>query len=131
MSGARTLPGLLDDAVRRSPTHGVAFPAERATWPAVREAARAQAAGLHARGVRRGDRVLFVRPGGVDAVVGLVAATMLGAVPAPVTPRGTAAETAWLREDAGPVAVVASPELLGLAGPGAVTPAELAGDPAD
>ncbi|HWN28043.1 MAG TPA: class I adenylate-forming enzyme family protein [Actinomycetospora sp.] len=129
--GARTLPGLLDDAVRRSPARGVAFPTERATWPEVRAAARSQAAGLHARGVRRGDRVLFVLPGGLDAVVGLVAATMLGAVPAPVNPRGTAGETAWLREDAGPAAVVASPELLGLAGPDAVTPAELAGDPAD
>jgi fatty-acyl-CoA synthase len=127
----RTLPDLLDDAAERSPTREVVFPTERATWPAVREAARSWAAGLHARGVRRGDRVLLALPGGLDAVVGTVAAAMLGAVPTPVNHRGTPDEVAWLRDDADPAVVVASPELLGLAGGGAVTPAELAGDPAD
>ncbi len=124
----RTLPELLDDAVVRSPAREVVFPAERATWPAVRVAARVWAAGLHRAGVRRGDRVLLVLPGGLDAVLGLVAATMLGAIPTPVNPRGTAAEVAWLRGDADPAVVVATPELTGLAGPGAVTPAELVAD---
>jgi fatty-acyl-CoA synthase len=128
---ARTLPGLLDDAVVRSPTREVVFPGERASWPAVREAARSCAAGLAAVGVRRGDRVLLVLPGGLDAVVATVGATLLGAIPTPVNPRGTPAEVAWLRGDAEPAAVMASPELLDLAGPGALTPGELAGDPGD
>ncbi|GAA4790363.1 class I adenylate-forming enzyme family protein [Actinomycetospora chlora] len=125
----RTLPELLDDAVARSPARGVAFPDERGSWPDVRDAARAWAAGLAARGVRRGDRVLLVLPGGLDAVAGTVGATLLGAIPTPVNPRGTADEVAWLRGDADPRVVVASAELLALAGPGAVTPAEVA-DPA-
>ncbi|MHC1560976.1 class I adenylate-forming enzyme family protein [Actinomycetospora sp. C-140] len=127
----RTLPGLLDDAVARSPSREVAFPGERASWPAVRAAARSWAAGLHARGVRPGDRVLLVLPSGLDAVAGIVGASMLGAIPTPLNPRGTPDETAWLRGDADPAAVVASPELLSLAGPGAVTPEEVAGDPGD
>ncbi|WP_433034883.1 AMP-binding protein [Actinomycetospora sp. CA-053990] len=109
----RTLSDLLDDAAERSPTREVVFPTERATWPAVREAARSWAAGLHARGVRRGDRVLIVLPGGLDAVVGTVAAAMLGAVPTPVNHRGTADEVAWLRDDADPTVVVASPSSSG------------------
>lgn len=122
----RTLPGLLDDAATRSPTREVAFPGERASWPAVREAALAWAAGLHARGVRPGDRLLLVLPGGLDAVIGTIGAAMLGAIPTPLNPRGTPDETAWLRGDADPAAVVASPELLSLAGAGALTPEELA-----
>ncbi|MEJ2885047.1 class I adenylate-forming enzyme family protein [Actinomycetospora aeridis] len=128
----RTLPQLLADAVARSPTREVAFPSERATWPAVRDTARAWAAGLHARGVRRGDRVLLVLPSGLDAVAGILGTTLLGAIPTPVNPRGTPDETAWLRGDADPSVVVASPELLDLAGAGSVTPAEVAepgGDP--
>lgn len=121
----RTLPELLGSAVARSPCREVAFPTERASWPAIRDAARAWAAGLHARGVRRGDRVLLVLPGGLDVVVGIVGASMLGAVPTPLNPRGTPDETAWLRDDADPAVVVASPELLALAGAGAVTPAEV------
>ena len=125
------MPELLDGAVARSPDREVVFPGERASWPAVRTAARAWAAGLAAAGVRRGDRVLLVLPGGLDAVLGIVGAALLGAIPTPVNPRGTPAEVAWLRSDAEPAAVVASPELAALAGPGAVTPAELAGDPDD
>jgi fatty-acyl-CoA synthase len=127
----RTLPELLDTAVARSPGREVAFPGERATWPAVRRAARSWAAGLAALGVGRGDRVLLVLPSGLDAVHGIVGATLLGAIPTPVNPRGTAAEVAWVRSDAEPAVVVATPELVGLAGPGAVTPADLVGEPGD
>jgi fatty-acyl-CoA synthase len=127
----RTLPELLDDAVARSPGREVVFPDGRATWTAVREAARAWAAGLHRAGVRRGDRVLLVLPGGLDAVVAILAAGMLGALPTPLNPRGATVEIAWLRGNADPAVVIATPELAALAGPGAVTPAELAADPGD
>ncbi len=127
----RTLPELLDAAVATSPAAEVAFPRERATWTALRERSRRVAAGLAAAGVGHGDRVLLVLPGGLDAVVVTIAATMLGALPTPLNPRGTADEIAWLRGDADPAVVVATPELASLAGPGAVTPAELAADPGD
>ena len=127
----RTLPELLDAAVATSPEAEVAFPRERATWTALRERSRRVAAGLAAAGVGHGDRVLLVLPGGLDAVVVTVAATMLGALPTPLNPRGTAAEIAWLRGDADPAVVVATPELASLAGPGTVTSAELAAHPGD
>ena len=125
----RTLPELLDAAVDRSPSREVVLPGERASWPEVRRAARAWAAGLVAVGVLPGDRVLLVLPGGLDAVRGILGAALIGAVPTPVNPRATPAEVAWLRGDADPAAVVAAPELVGLAGPGALTPAELVAGP--
>lgn len=113
----RTLTELLDTAAERSPARGVAFPDERASWPEVRRGARAWAAGLAAAGVGRGDRVLLVLPSGLDAVLGIVGATLLGAIPTPVNPRGTAAEVAWLRSDADPAAVVAARSWPGWRGP--------------
>ncbi|MDL5157405.1 class I adenylate-forming enzyme family protein [Actinomycetospora termitidis] len=128
MTGARvlrTLPELLDAAVVTSPEAEVVFPDERTTWTALRDRSRRVAAGLAAAGVSRGDRVLLVLPSGLDAVVGIVAAASLGALPTPLNPRGTVDETAWLRADADPAVVVATPELAALAGPGSVTPADL------
>ena len=123
----RTLPELLDAAVATSPAAEVAFPRERATWTALRERSRRVAAGLAAAGVGHGDRVLLVLPGGLDAVVVTIAATMLGALPTPLNPRGTADEIAWLRRDADAAVVVATPELASLAGPGAAHPGRAGG----
>ncbi|MCD2187263.1 class I adenylate-forming enzyme family protein [Actinomycetospora soli] len=133
MSGRvlRTLPQLLDAAVATSPDAEVVFPDGRTTWTALRERSRRVAAGLAAAGVTRGDRVLLVLPSGLDAVALILAAASLGALPTPLNPRGTADETAWLRADADPAVVVATPDLAAPAGPGSVTPAELEADPLD
>lgn len=80
------------------------------------------AAALHARGVRAGDRVLLLLQNGVEWPLTCLGVMKLGALVVPVSTRLTAHEIAFLIKDADPRIVVASDELLDLAGGATVLP---------
>jgi acyl-CoA synthetase (AMP-forming)/AMP-acid ligase II len=59
---------------------------ERLTFSGLYREARRCAAGLQARGIRKGDRVLIMLPSGLDFLACVYGALFMGAVPVPVCP---------------------------------------------
>lgn len=116
---------LLDHLERagRHPEGGLRFVdrGENATWygwAEVRERAHAVAAGLHALGIRRGDRVAVVFPTGIEFFDAFFGALAAGAVPVPLYPPvrlGRMSEylrrTARMLELAGARVVLADPRI--------------------
>ncbi|WP_285474417.1 type I polyketide synthase [Actinoplanes sp. NBRC 101535] len=75
------------------------------------ELTRGFAAGLAARGVERGDRVMICLPAGIDAVVAVLGAVRAAAVGIPVDPRASTAERAALAADSAPRLIVSRQDL--------------------
>ncbi|MGQ0841140.1 class I adenylate-forming enzyme family protein [Actinokineospora sp.] len=94
VAGARTETALIDQD-DRAITYGHLW--DRAT---------AAAAGLHAAGVRRGDRVALRLPDGIDWVVLFLGVLACGAVAVPINPRLTDPEVAHIVTDSGAVRVL-------------------------
>ena len=69
------------------------------------------AAGLQARGVRRGDRVAIFMENGVDAVVAYYATLAVGAVMMPINPLTKEDKLRYILQDATPSCVIAEARL--------------------
>jgi amino acid adenylation domain-containing protein len=84
---------------------------QRLSYGALADAIERFAAGLTARGVRRGDRVAVFLPNVAQAVVAMYGALRAGAVFMPVNPLTRADKLALLLADAEAAALVSSPAL--------------------
>ena len=91
----------------------------RMTYAELDRAADGVAAGLHALGVRRGDRVAVMLPNGVEAAVAIYGALRAGAAFTPLNPTLKGERLARLLEHSGASAALDTPENV----------AELAGTP--
>lgn len=81
MPVSRTLPALLDELAGRHPEReAVIGRGRRYTYASLREEARAVAKGLHALGVRKGDRMAILMGNTPEWVIAELAVTMLGGV---------------------------------------------------
>ncbi len=96
---------------------GVALRFEGAstTWAELDLRVRALAGGLHARGVRRGDRVVVLMTNRPEFIETVIAANLLGAIAVPVNFRLSASEAAYIVSDSGARLMVADGGLAGLA----------------
>ncbi|GAA0944133.1 long-chain-fatty-acid--CoA ligase [Actinocorallia libanotica] len=83
------------------------FEGASTTWAELDRRIRALAGGLHARGVRRGDRVAVLMTNRPEFVETVVAANLLGAIAVPVNFRLSAAEAAYIVADSGARVLVA------------------------
>src|SRR5689334_23359711 len=101
--GYATVPELLAGAGRRYGKAPALITAEgRLAFADLHAAAGAMAAGLAARGVRPGDRVLMAAGSAAVTVEAWLGAIHAGALPALVNPQLTEAELAYLTEDLEP-----------------------------
>jgi acyl-coenzyme A synthetase/AMP-(fatty) acid ligase len=85
--------------------------AEHWTYGALDTAVRSIAAGLLARGLQRGDRVLIRLPNGSDYALAFFGSIAAGLVPIPASPQLTESEARYLLENAEAAALIATPEL--------------------
>ena len=87
------LMGLLRCAVDRDPAKAaVVSGARRLSYGGLLEETERWATGLHGRGLREGDTLAVVLPGGVDFVIAFFAAMRLGVVLLPLNPHFTETE---------------------------------------
>jgi amino acid adenylation domain-containing protein len=97
-----TLVGLVDAQVRRAPEATAVVDGERLlSYRELAERARAVAAGLAERGVRRGDRVGTMLGRGADGIVAQLGVLMAGAAYVPLDPDFPAARVERVLADAG------------------------------
>ncbi|HET9876490.1 MAG TPA: class I adenylate-forming enzyme family protein [Mycobacterium sp.] len=98
-----TLLDLLADQVEHRPDSEavVELGADRVTYRQLWERAARVAGGLHAAGLRRGDRVGVRYPAGLDWVLAFWGALMAGGIPVAVNTRSAAPEVAFVLSDAG------------------------------
>lgn len=95
-----TFGDLLVEAARRRPDEvAVAFPEIRVTGSELLARSVQMARGLHALGVRRGDRVAIVMPNCMEYVEAMFGASLLGAVVVTINARYRAAELAYVVAD--------------------------------
>jgi len=121
-----TLPSLLDDCAARAGGSGVTFESadgrlEKLRYEELADTSRHVAAGLAARGVEHGDRVLVHVPNCLDTIVLWLALGRLGAIFVPTSTALTARELAFVVAHSGPALAIARPdaaEVLGEAGTG-------------
>ena len=93
MPKARTLPDLIDELASRHPEReAVVGSGERYTYRAFRSEVRRLARGLHALGVRRGDKVAILMGNRPEWLIADFAITLLGAVMVGVNTWATARE---------------------------------------
>ncbi|GAA2735313.1 long-chain-fatty-acid--CoA ligase [Actinocorallia aurantiaca] len=85
------------------------------TWAELDRRVRALAGGLHARGVRQGDRVVMLMTNRPEFVETVVAVNLLGAIAVPVNFRLSAAEASYIVADSGARVMVADSGLAPLA----------------
>ena len=97
-------PALIDAATGRAMSYGE-----------LAGAVRRAAAGLHARGMRKGDVLALFSPNLPEYAVAFLAVAMLGGVVTTVNPLYTAAEVAHQLKDAGAKYLVTIPPLVGRA----------------
>lgn len=85
------------------------------TWSyaEVRRQFESLASGLAARGVRRGDRVVYAGFNHPSLILAMFAAMDLGAVFVPVDPRLAAPERAWVLDDLRPALTIVADEFAG------------------
>jgi amino acid adenylation domain-containing protein len=106
---ARTLPeDLRAAAAARGERIAVAAGDRRLTYAELDRAVDGVAAGLHALGVRRGDRVAIVLPNGLDAVVAIYGALRAGAAFLPLNPSVKADKLAYVLNDSGAETLICS-----------------------
>lgn len=94
-------PALIDAATKRAMTYGE-----------LAEAVRRVAAGLHARGMRKGDVLALFSPNLLEYAVAFHAVATLGGVVTPVNPLYTAPEVAHQLKDAGAKFLLTIPPLV-------------------
>jgi fatty-acyl-CoA synthase len=118
---ATTLGDLLDRRAERTPElDAVVFPDERATYAELAARSDEVARGLIALGVRRGDRVGYFLPDGIDAVAVLFGIAKAGAVVVPINARFKSFELETVIRHSGMALLFAAPgagpatDLLGL-----------------
>jgi acyl-CoA synthetase (AMP-forming)/AMP-acid ligase II len=108
--------GVLEHHARRTPTKPFAICGDDvATYASTAERAAALAAGLHARGVGRGDVVGLLSYNRVEFLVTIFAANRLGAIAMPLNWRLAAPELRFILEHAEARALVCDGALLDLA----------------
>jgi fatty-acyl-CoA synthase len=94
---ARTLPGLLDEQARRhADREAIVGPGARYTYAALRDEVRRVARGLHALGVRRGDKVAILMGNRCEWIVADFAITLLGGVMVGVNTWATTRELEYI-----------------------------------
>lgn len=92
----------------------------RLTYRQLWDSAARVAGGLHAAGVRRGDRVANLLPAGVDWVVAFLATQLAGAVAVPVNTRFAPPEIDYVLSDSGATYTFRPGEALPAGSPAAV-----------
>ena len=92
---------LVHAAQRRPDEVAVAFPDVRATASELLDRSVHMARGLHALGVRRGDKVAIVMPNCMEYLETIFGASLLGAVVVTINARYRAAELAYVAADSG------------------------------
>lgn len=104
----RTLLDELDAAARECPERAfVLFKGTRLTYAGIAGLSRRCAAGLHALGLRRGDRIGLLLPNCPQYLIAQFAAWRLGATVVPINPLYTGAELTHPLRDTGCTLVVA------------------------
>lgn len=99
---ARTIPGLIDEMARRYPDREALVGGDvRYTYGGLRTAVRAMARGLHALGVRRGDRVAILMGNRPEWLVVDLAVMLLGGVVVGVNTWATPRELRYVLEHSG------------------------------
>ncbi len=97
MPTSRTLPDLLDELAARHPDReALVGGTQRFSYAALRAAVRALAKGLHAAGVRKGDKVGILMGNRPEWIVADFAITLLGGVMVGLNTWATAAELEYL-----------------------------------
>jgi len=99
---------LVAAAQRRPDSVAVAFPERRATAAALLDGAVHMARGLHALGVRRGDRVGIVAPNCMEYVEAIFGTVLLGATVVTINARYRGAELAYVVADSRIAALLTS-----------------------
>ena len=110
----RSLQQMVDDAVQRAPqADALVADGRRWTWAVLAEHAARVAGGLHARGVRPGDRVIVLLGNRAEFVIATLALARLGAVAVPVSVRSAPPEVEYVAGHCGAVLVLAEDDLQG------------------
>lgn len=115
----RSLQQMVDEAVQRAPDRdALVADGKRWSWAALAERAERTAGGLHARGVRPGERVILLLGNGAPFVIATLALARLGAVAVPVSIRSAPPEVEYVAGHCGAVLVLAEDDLQGHVPPG-------------
>jgi len=115
---------MLDEAVQRAAASDAVVDAtRRLSWAALDELSRRVAGGLHAQGVRPGDRVLVLLRNRAEFVIAVAALARLAAVAVPVSVRSAAPEVAYVVAQCGASGAICEADLCGLLPPPAEAPA--------
>src|SRR5579872_5668448 len=94
---SRTIPDLIDELAAQHPEREALVGGDqRLNYRALREAARATAKGLHALGIRKGDKVGILMGNRPEWVVADLAITLLGGVMVGLNTWATATELEYL-----------------------------------
>ena len=108
--------GVLEQHARRTPTKPLAiFEGEVVSYAGMAEWSAALAAGLHERGVARGDVVAVLSHNSLEFLATIFAANHLGAIAMPINWRLAAPEVRFILEHSSARALVCDPALVGLA----------------
>src|SRR6476469_7278416 len=108
--------GVLEHHARRAPDHVLAIHGDEAvTYGEMAARAAALAAGLHARGVDRGDVVGLLSYNCTEFLETIFAANALGAIAMPINWRLAAPELRYVLDHSGARALVCDGELVALA----------------
>jgi HIP---CoA ligase len=97
---------LLTNVERAGATLAMVADSERMTYTELAAAARALASGLIALGVAPGDRVALWLPNSIDWLVAHWAATLAGAILAPINTRNKPAEARYILADSGAAVLI-------------------------
>lgn len=97
MPESRTVPDLIDELARRFPEReALVGSGQRYTYGQLRDAVRRSARGLHALGVRRGDKVAILMGNRPEWIIADLAIVLLGAVMVGVNTWATARELEYI-----------------------------------
>ena len=114
MPRSRTVPALLDEMAERHPdVEFVVGGGRRLRYPALRSEARRLARGLHALGVRRGDKVAILMGNRPEWLIADFAILALGAVMVSLNTWATRRELAYMLDHSDTVVLVAVDRFLG------------------